>query len=319
MSTITGLGAYGNSQYLYGLTNLLRADESSSTNGQNSGSSLTNLLSSRISTGSGYQSLTEQLSGLVRLTRYAMDAMGLSSDSRVTFSRLKDYCNQVQENFSQAVSEGLENARVDLSAANFTLSGKGSIEVHSSSLLTKAMAELALSEKNEEITALKNSILDAGIDLTNGFSFSLSPDGTIRALDAESNAQSLLDEKNVKAAEIAKAIQEERISPDVDFTLKSNSDLSVTVNAADAKFQSVLQGFFDEHPSIVQDFQRQEALSEIDNARKFLSLSPSEMRTRLQLESIASWWDTQSSSTNQSFGSYSSGVFSALNGINLSV
>ena len=54
---------------------------SGSTSSQSStGSSLSSLL--------GSYSITSQVSSMVELTQYAMDAMGLSDDSRVTFNQI---------------------------------------------------------------------------------------------------------------------------------------------------------------------------------------------------------------------------------------
>lgn len=68
-----------------------------------------------ISTGNAQSpsdSLTSQLSGLVSLTRYAMDAMGLSKDSKVTFTQLNKYREQQEEEFNTALRRELEKVNV---------------------------------------------------------------------------------------------------------------------------------------------------------------------------------------------------------------
>ena len=52
-------------------------------------------------------SMTNQISSMVELTKYAMDAMGVSSNARVTFSQITRYREQLQSEFSQAVKDGL--------------------------------------------------------------------------------------------------------------------------------------------------------------------------------------------------------------------
>ena len=158
-----------------------------------------------------------------------------------------------------------------------------------------------------------------GVNFSQGLQFSIATDGKIVVLDNQSDVQTIIDNSNVNALNLAATIVARSIDPKIDFTLKTNDDGSVTVNAADKKYSKVLQAFFDENPAIVKNFQRSEALSGIEDARKFLSLSPSDMRTRLQLESMAAWWDTSGNSNTSTFGTYSSGIFSRISGINLSV
>ncbi|MDR3358778.1 MAG: hypothetical protein LBN96_08025 [Desulfovibrio sp.] len=77
-------------------------------------------------------SMTDQVSGMIELTRYAMDAMGLDADSRVTFSQLAKYREQMQSEFNQGVSDGLKALGIeDTDSLRFTLqiSDDGSLSV----------------------------------------------------------------------------------------------------------------------------------------------------------------------------------------------
>lgn len=78
--------------------------------------------------------LTSQLSGLVSLTRYAMDAMGLSNDSKVTFTQLNKYREQQEDEFNTALK--LELEKVDISSVpDFTINvnDDGSVTINSQS------------------------------------------------------------------------------------------------------------------------------------------------------------------------------------------
>ena len=67
-------------------------------------------------------SMTDQVSSMIELTRYAMDAMGLAADSRVTFTQRARYREQLQSEFDQGVSDGLKALGVaDPDALQFTL------------------------------------------------------------------------------------------------------------------------------------------------------------------------------------------------------
>ena len=68
----------------------------------------------------GSNSISGQLSSMVELTKYAMDAMGLESDSRVTFSQITKYREKLNTEFNTAVKEGLEKLGVsDPSSVTF--------------------------------------------------------------------------------------------------------------------------------------------------------------------------------------------------------
>ncbi|MDR1776909.1 MAG: hypothetical protein LBR31_03655 [Desulfovibrio sp.] len=192
-------------------------------NGQLSGSGEQGTKSAAAAAQSVYAngtSMTDQVAGMVELTKYAMEAMGLASDSRVTFSQITKYRDTLLSEFNQSVKDGL--------------------------------------------TAL-------GV----------------------SDAQSLK------------------------FTLQANDDGTLTV-AGDCGDLEKIQNFFDNNPELVKKFQQIEALNGIDAAREALSLSPSEMRRRIEIESLSAWWAglEESSST---FGTYSDQGLSLLSGINLTV
>ncbi len=312
MSAITGLGSYA-SQYLQELNTALTE------NRQSSGSSLVNSLSGQMQNTSS-SSLADQLSGLVRLTRYAMDEMGLAEDSRVTFSRLQEYCDQVQERFSQSVKDGLGALHVDPNNVTYTLDGQGNLTCHSADKTVEALAQLACDDMHKDLQKLASQLKASGLSLDSGISFSLDGQGNVTGLGESANYQDILASQKQSFANLSSHLATAHVDTNIDFSLKVNADDSVSVNCADSKYTKVLQAFFNENSEIVSDYQRSEALSQIEQARKFMSLSPKDARTRLQLESMAAWWDTQqTSSSPSSFGLYNNGSFSRLSGLNLSV
>ncbi|MDR2820191.1 MAG: hypothetical protein LBB60_06660 [Desulfovibrio sp.] len=75
-------------------------------------------------------SMSSQLSSLVELTKYAMDAMGISADGRVTFSQIGKYREQLQETFNKNVSDGLVKAGIENpESLKFTITDEGAIMV----------------------------------------------------------------------------------------------------------------------------------------------------------------------------------------------
>lgn len=99
MSSISGINAYSNVMNQW---QIQVAQSSLNSPGQAPiSSSLTNTFGSSTS-------LNSQLASLIELTQYAMNAMGLSEDSRVTFSQISKYRLQLEEDFDNKVAEGLE-------------------------------------------------------------------------------------------------------------------------------------------------------------------------------------------------------------------
>ena len=76
-----------------------------SSSSSTSSSSLSSLLSSS-------NSMTSQLSSMVELTKYAMESMGLSDNSRVTFSQITKYREQLLSSFNDSVKRGLSEIGV---------------------------------------------------------------------------------------------------------------------------------------------------------------------------------------------------------------
>lgn len=261
------------------------------------------------------QSLTEQLSGLVRLTRYAMDSMGLEKDDRVTFSKLRDYCDQIKERFEEGVQESLGNASIDPDTLVLTLEN-GKLSAQSSSAWNAQLAQFALDQHPELGVALANALAEEGIPSQSAFSFSLTGSGDVVAKGESQVWQGMLDP--VTFSQVASTLASVHLDPKTEFTLAIQEDESIAVNAKDPAYQNLLQAFFNENTTVTADYRRIEALSGIEKARQAMALSPRDMRTRLQLESIAAWWDTQSQNTS-SFGTYMGGAFSQRNGINVSV
>jgi hypothetical protein len=165
-------------------------------------------------------SMTVQVAGMVELTKYVMDAMGLAPDSRVTFSRLTEYREQLRDEFTRSVNDGLKALGVD------------------------------------------------------------NPDS-------------------------------------LKFTLRVNDDGAVSV-AADSPDKDKIQNFFDNSPELIKKYRQIEALNGIDAARKSLSIAPGEMRKRIQIEGMASWWSA-SDAANTTFGEYSGRGLSLLEGLDLTV
>ncbi|MBB5142918.1 hypothetical protein [Desulfovibrio intestinalis] len=385
---------------------------SSSGTSSSSSNSLSSLFSS---TGS----MTNQLSSMVELTKYAMESMGLSSNSRVTFSQITKYREQLLSSFNDSVKNGLasvgiskpeditftldKDGKLAASSSNAadqkaaqtwldsnttigkelrsTLTNAGvdastsvSMKVSSTGKLTvvntaQAAIQSGLDSSSDLSTKLRTALGEMGVDLSTPINFTLNSDGQLVVSDenkqadavnawlaenpdlanalstqikkqnveastvslrlgASGNVQATVNNKELTDAQaalnsstlgstISSGLSNLSIDPDVKFTLQVNTDGSVTV-ISDSADKSKIQQFFDENPSLVKQYKQVEALSGLDDARKAMQVSPSDMRKRIQVESMAAWW-SGSGNANSYFGNYSNGKMDLLAGLNLNV
>ncbi len=365
-------------------------------------------------------SMTSQISSMVELTKYAMDAMGVSSDSRVTFSQITKYRQQLTNEFNSGVKAGLSQSGIsDINSLTFNLDSKGVLTATGGSQDDRKLAQAWLDANPAMGTDLLASIKGSGVELTGSLSFRLSSLGSMTLVDSTTaDFQTMLDGKPELSTEfrkaleglgvkmdtalefifsddgnlvvkgdfehaeevnawlqenpdIAKAVKEKLekndihesavslrlgkegnlqisinnadnndiqkaladagdigkklsqgldnlgIDPNINFSIQVNDDGSITV-ISDHPDRDKVQQFFDNNPDLVKKYRQIETLAGIDDARKAMQISPSEMRKRIQIESMASWWATSGDASSY-FGNYNNGNLSLLSGLNMQV
>lgn len=360
-------------------------------------------------------SMTSQISSMVELTKYAMDCMGLASDSRVTFSQITKYSNQLQSEFNNSVKKGLEDSGiVNMSSLVYTLGENGKITVsggsHSdcqkaqawidanpiygetvmaaikkngldsnrslkfklssagnmtlinpqtenmqgflndneslSASLRGGLAALAPSyplnlafdgdkliakgDNADEINkwleenaafedALKKELEKNKIDLS-AVTLRLGKEGAaqITVNNAELNdIQAVLDKESQTGEKLYSGLSSLGIDPKISFAIQFDDDGNLNI-ISDHPDRDKVQKFFEDNPELVKKYKQIEALAGIEDARKAMQISPSAMRKRIQIESMASWW-AGSDSASSYFGQYSDNSLSLLAGLNLNV
>ncbi|MDD4702030.1 MAG: hypothetical protein PHI96_07400 [Desulfovibrio sp.] len=364
-------------------------------------------------------SMSSQLSSMVELTKYAMDSMGLSSDSRVSFSQITKYREQLLSSFNDGVKNGLASVGISKPEdITFTLDKDGRLAASSTSAadqkaaqawldanptlgkdlrssLTTAGVDAAttvsmkvsstgklsvvntaqkamqndLDAQSDLSTKLRAALSELGADLGTPMDFTLSSDGQLTVsgennqadainawlsenpdlakalasqskkqgveatavglrLNATGNVQVTVNNSELADAQAAlsnstlgsvlyNGLNSLGVDANVKFSLQVNTDGSVSV-ISDSADKAKIQQFFDANPSLVKQYQQVEALSGLDDARKAMQISPSEMRKRIQVESLAAWW-SGSGNANSYFGNYANGNMDMLAGLNLSV
>ncbi|MFT3957634.1 MAG: hypothetical protein QM665_00705 [Desulfovibrio sp.] len=317
MSNVSGVNSYTSGLYQWQNQKLSTSTSgsSSSSGSKSSSSSLSQMLSG--------SSISSQLSSMVDLTKYAMDAMGLDSDSRVTFSQITKYRDQLNTEFNTAVKEGLAKLGVsDPSSVTFTLAADGSLTASSTNATDQANVQAWLKNNATVGKDLRTALTAAGVSPSTSVAMTVDSTGKLTAAsstDSSSKAaiQAVLDNSKLGQT-LNTGMSNLAVSSDAKFTLQTKSDGSIVVESSDAATKAAVQKFFDNNPSLVKKFGQIQALSGLDDARKSLQVSPSDLRKRIEVESMAAWWSGSDNSTS-SFGSYSSGSLSMLSGLNLSV
>lgn len=369
--------------------------------------------------GSSY-SMTSQISSMVELTKYAMDAMGVSSDARVTFSQITRYREHLQNAFNEGVKKGIESSGItDIAALGFELDKNGKITVtggnahdrktaqtwldanasYGETLLktlpADALAEQApvaftisstgkiavtnnvqkylqsiLNDNSSLADNARKELEDFGIEVPYPLELKFDADGNLQvegddesiiALNAwlnenreiadtvkkelekkkiDTSATSLrlgetgalqisvndaalneiqegFDKATDTGVKIMQGLKNLGIDKNISFALQVNEDGSITV-ISDNPDRDKMQQFFEDNPELVKKYRQIETLAGIDDARKAMQLSPSSMRKRIQIESMAAWW-AGSSNTASYFGNYSGNELSLLSGININI
>ena len=408
--SISSVNSYGTAMLQWQGQQLKSTGTSSSST--SSSNSLSNLFSSTTS-------MSSQLSSMVELTKYAMESMGLSSNSRVTFSQITKYREQLLSSFNDSVKNGLASIGVSKPEdITFTLDKDGNLAASSSNAADQKAAQAwldsnpaigkelrsslttagvdantsvsmkvsstgkltvvntaqtaiqsGLDSSSDLSTKLRAALSELGVDLNAPINFSLNDDGQLVVSDENKQADAVnawlaenpdlakalstqIKKQNVEASTvglrlgatgnvqvsvnnkeltdaqtalnsstlgstISSGLKNLCVDADVQFTLQVNTDGTVTV-ISDSADKAKIQQFFDSNPSLVKQYEQVEALSGLEDARKAMQISPSEMRKRIQVESIAAWW-SDSGNANSYFGNYSNGSMDVLAGLNRSV
>ena len=319
MSSVSGINTYTSGMYQWQNQKLSTSTSGSSSSSSGSSSSSSSTLNQML----GGNSISSQLSSMVELTKYAMDAMGLESNSRVTFSQITKYREKLGTEFNTAVKDGLSKLGVsNPSSVTFTLAADGSLTATSANATDQANVQAWLKGNAAIGKDLRTAMTTAGISSSTAVSMTVDSSGKLTAASSTDSAskaaiQAVLDNSKLGST-LNTGMSSLAVSSDAKFTLKSNDNGSVTVESSDAATKAAVQKFFDNNPALVKKFGQIQALSGLDDARKSLQVSPSDLRKRIEVESMAAWWAGSGSASN-SFGNYSDGSLSMLSGLNLSV
>lgn len=177
-------------------------------------------------------SMTSQLSSLVELTKYAMNAMGLSSDSRVTFSQISKYREQLQNEFTQSVKDGLAQTGIkDPAALTFNLNKDGSITANSDNAADKKSVQAWLDANPSLGKDLRKNLTEAGIDANGKIEMRIGASGKLSVVNTTNdNMQKVLDGDAELSEDLRSALENMGVdlSSGMEFTFDANGNLVVS-------------------------------------------------------------------------------------------
>lgn len=409
--SITGISNYRDSLFQWQSQQLKNT-------GNNAASSSSSSLANQLFGNS--TSMTDQVSSMVELTKYAMEQMGLSSDSRVTFSQITRYREQLESEFNEGVKNAIaKTGIIDITALSYELDRSGKITVTGGTAECRKAAQAwvdsnasvgynmlkalphddfelkapvkfsisatgKITVENDDQTALqellnenvdfadnaREAFTEAGINAPYPLDLNFDDDGnlvvkgedeTTKAINswlgehteiadaikkdiekmgihesalslrlgAEGPLQVTVNDAALKeiqtgmdsltsyGSQIVQGLQNLGIDKNISFVLKVNDDGSVSV-ISDHPDAVKMQKLLDENPDLIKKYLQIETLAGIDDARKAMQISPSAMRKRVQIESMAAWW-AGSSNTSSYFGNYNNDTLSILAGVNRSI
>lgn len=160
-----------------------------------------------------------------------MNAMGLSSDSRVTFSQISKYREQLQNEFTQSVKDGLAQTGVkDPNALTFTLNKDGSLTANSDNASDKKAVQSWLDANPALGKDLRNALTDAGIDANSKIEMRVGTSGKLSVVNTTNdNMQKVLDGDAELSEDLRKALVDMGVdlSSGIDFTFNAEGNLVV--------------------------------------------------------------------------------------------
>lgn len=225
---VSGINVYNSSLYQWQGQKLSSSGNSSSST------------SSAVSSLFDGTSMVNQISSMVELTKYAMNAMGLSKDSRVTFSQISKYANQLQSEFNNGVKKGFEESGIlDLSSLIYTIDNNGKITVSGGSEADRQKAQSWIDANPSYGETIKAALGKINLDdKDRQIQFRLSSSGKMTLIDKDTeNMQAWLNDKNELSENLRSALAtlQDNMAWPLEFTydgdiLKVKGEGSETIN-----------------------------------------------------------------------------------------
>lgn len=103
------------------------------------------------------------------------------------------------------------------------------------------------------------------------------------------------------------------VDPDISFRLVSGADGSGVKVISDHPDKEKIEQYFKDHPEMVQEFEKIQALNKMEEARKNQQIDIKSIKSRIQMESMTAWFSNTSSF--MAFSAQGAAYYSGINAI----
>lgn len=141
--------------------------------------------------------------------------------------------------------------------------------------------------------------------------------GQVVVTSADAKVQAALKkyfEDNPDAAKQFKDVDSMTDTDSVKFQLTFSKDGKPVV-VSNHPDKDLIQSYFDTNPDIVKQYKQMDSLNTVDQARKAQDFKPSDIRKRIQMESLSTWF-TNTGMGSASIMDFNGGTTALMNGLN---
>lgn len=248
--------------------------------------------------------------------RLRMDSSGIIKVVNTGENKFQKYFDD-NKNFGTDIRKDLETLKVDVKTPfQLTMDENGALQVKGDHP-DKEKIQQYFDEHPEVAGQIREQLEEMGLEYGD-VHLAMGTDGAVSAENVVTEdikkLQQYFNENLSHGKNILEKMNNSGIDPDINFQLTMDEDGNLVV-ISDHPDKDKVQKFFDEHPELAKKYEQIQALANLDSARKAMQISPSAMRKRIQVESLASWWDTSGNSTS-SIGDFMGGDLAFYNGLN---
>ncbi len=217
-------------------------------NNQKLQESLLSNSSSAASSAYTYQG-TSTVSAMAELAKYAMEAMGVASNERVTFKQVEDYKVQLEAEFSEELNAAIKNTIVSPSAYfTVSMSETGAVTIdtaHDDEALIQAFFDTNPSYRE----SLRDSLDDAGF--TGAVEFSVSSTGEITTVTPQSTTKEVTHEESTVGTSIIEGLKSQDIAITQSFSVRF--DGTAVVMEGDHPNGEAIAQYIQDNPNLASE------------------------------------------------------------------
>ncbi len=196
---------------------------------------------------------TSTVSSMIELATYAMEAMGVSSSERVTFSQIEKYKTQLEEQFSESLNASIQSTNID-EHAHFTvnLDADGEVTVNSTHA-DKAKIQAYFDIYPEMATNLREELDAAGFE--GEVQFSVGATGAISSVISVPKTTTAELEESTLGTNIVDELttDEEEIEP---FSLTFNEG-ALSLSDEEHEHSEAITQYLNDNPTLSADLKAQ--------------------------------------------------------------